>query len=90
MGLPIDGMPRLTAGLPVPSGAAWSAAQALAAACGGDNFAPQPTLASFSATPQALPAGGGQVVLSWSTANASQISNLLHNSGILRRDGLAR
>ena len=46
----------------------------LAAACGGENFAAQPTIASFSATPQVLPAGGGQVVLSWSTAHASQIT----------------
>ena len=46
----------------------------LAAACGGDDFAAQPTIASFSATPAALPAGGGQVVLSWSTAHASQIT----------------
>ena len=46
----------------------------LVAACGGDDFAAQPTIGSFSAAPAALPAGGGQVVLSWSTAHASQIA----------------
>jgi len=48
----------------------------LIAACGGNDFtAPQsaPTIASFTATPALVPAGGGPVVLSWSTADASQI-----------------
>ncbi|MEO8924447.1 MAG: DUF1565 domain-containing protein [Caldimonas sp.] len=49
---------------------------ALLGACGGQDYsAPQamPTIASFSATPAAVPMGGGSVVLSWSTADASQL-----------------
>lgn len=47
----------------------------LLAACGGDNTTlAAPTIAAFSATPAALPAGGGSVQLSWTTVGASQLS----------------
>ena len=48
----------------------------LVVACGGHDYAtPQaaPTIASFSATPAAVPAGGGPVVLSWSSTDAGQL-----------------
>ena len=45
------------------------------AACGGDYMAAGvPTVATFSATPSALAAGGGAVQLSWTTSGATTLS----------------
>lgn len=47
----------------------------LLVACGGDYTTPAtPTIGSFSATPAALPAGGGSVQLSWTTSGADQLA----------------
>ena len=55
--------------------AAAFAALALAA-CGGHDYSTPgaPTIASFTATPAALAAGGGTVQLSWSSADATTLS----------------
>jgi hypothetical protein len=44
----------------------------LTLACPGGN-GPQPAITSFTATPSQLPAGGGQVLLAWTTSNATKI-----------------
>ncbi|MEO8835942.1 MAG: right-handed parallel beta-helix repeat-containing protein [Caldimonas sp.] len=51
---------------------------ALLAACGGQDFRgattePAPTIAAFAATPASQTFGGGQVVLSWTSADASTL-----------------
>ena len=46
----------------------------LLAACGQSDPTPPPALTSFTATPAALPFGGGQVVLAWTASNASALT----------------
>ena len=49
----------------------------LVAACGGHDYSAAPAgpaIAAFAATPATVPVGGGQVTLSWSASNATQLS----------------
>lgn len=47
---------------------------ALAACNGGGGAATKPVIASFTATPAALPGGGGDVTLAWSVQDATSLS----------------